>query len=333
MANKRGRPRKMGLDWFPFDVTLLTDRKLRRPRAEFGSAAVLTYIALLSLIYRDKGYYLAYQGDGREDVALDVADLIGGALAPDALAQADQIQKIIGALVDRGLFDRACFEAGVLTSRRIQRTYYNAVAERTSVQINWDVWILSEEEMSGIQNNNPILNLYRKEKKIYDKPIFSPEKPIFPAEKSNFLARNSYRIGDEKIREESIEEETLSPADAGACRADARREDLTLYRDYWNRHVAEPTGLPKVREVERWSAARIETLDQRIGREGERGVLDVFDRVARSNYLSGKIADWRADFDWVIADGNFQKIAEGRFDNYKAKDGGSFYDKLARGDL
>ena len=110
MANKRGRPRKMGLDWFPFDVTLLTDRKLRRPRAEFGSAAVLTYIALLSLIYRDKGYYLAYQGDGREDVALDVADLIGGALAPDALAQADQIQKIIGALVDRGLFDRACFE-------------------------------------------------------------------------------------------------------------------------------------------------------------------------------------------------------------------------------
>ena len=318
----------MGLDWFPFDVTLLTDRKLRRPRAEFGSAAVLTYIALLSLIYRDKGYYLAYQGDGREDVALDVADLIGGALAPDALAQADQIQKIIGALVDRGLFDRACFEAGVLTSRRIQRTYYNAVAERMNVQIEWEYWLLSEEEMRQISETNPILSAYHEDNTDEEYDIGNNR-----TRKSINRTRNSYRIGDEKIREEKIAEETLSPADAGACRADARGGDLALYRDYWNHHVAEPAGLTKVREVSRWSEKRRQTLTQRVREEGAQHVLDVFDRVARSNYLSGKIADWRADFDWVIADGNFQKIAEGRFDNYKAKDGGSFYDKLARGDL
>ena len=251
MANKRGRPRKMGLDWFPFDVTLLTDRKLRRPRAEFGSAAVLT-------------------------------------------------------------------------SRRIQRTYYNAVSRRKCACIDWDIWLLSEDEMREIKPSHEILSAYLKRQSHGD--ISATLSPI------NAEKNTQSRVEKSRV-EKSREEETLSPADAGVSGADAPREDLTLYRDYWNRHVAEPTGLPKVREVERWSAARIETLDQRIGREGERGVLDVFDRVARSNYLSGKIADWRADFDWVIADGNFQKIAEGRFDNYKAKDGGSFYDKLARGDL
>jgi hypothetical protein len=328
----------MGLDWFPFDVTLLTDRKLRRPRAQFGSAAVLTYIALLSLIYRDKGYYLAYQGDGREDVALDVADLIGGALASDALAQADQIQKIIRALVDRGLFDRACFEAGVLTSRRIQRTYYNAVAERTSVQINWDVWILSEEEMNGIQNNNPILNLYRKEKEIYDKPNFSPEKPIFPAEKSNFLAKNSYRIGEEKREEEMREDEMRGENGVvplrGISGADAPQFNYQLYADYWNHHIAAGTKLTKVRDPERWSAKRKKRVRDLVHREGEAGVLAGFDRVSASDFLTGRSGKWLVDFDWVVTADHFQKICEGRYDNGQVDEQtGSFYDKLARGDL
>ena len=55
MTNKSGRPRKTGLDWFPFEVGLLTDRKFRVPRAHHGRLAVLAYMAILSLIYADKG--------------------------------------------------------------------------------------------------------------------------------------------------------------------------------------------------------------------------------------------------------------------------------------
>ena len=320
MTNKSGRPRKTGLDWFPFEVGLLTDRKFRVPRAHHGRLAVLAYMAILSLIYADKGYYLRYEGKKREGVELDIADMTLGKEA----AEAAEIREVIAELVDNELFDQNLFEKGVLTSKRIQSEYYNAVSRRKCACIDWDIWLLSEDEMREIKPSHEILSAYLKRQSHGD--ISATLSPI------NAEKNTQSRVEKSRV-EKSREEETLSPADAGACRADARREDLTLYRDYWNRHVAEPTGLPKVREVERWSAARIETLDQRIGREGERGVLDVFDRVARSNYLSGKIADWRADFDWVIADGNFQKIAEGRFDNYKAKDGGSFYDKLARGDL
>lgn len=338
MANKRGRPRKMGLDWFPFDVTLLTDRKLRRPRAQFGSAAVLTYIALLSLIYRDKGYYLEYAGDGREDVALDVADLIGGALAPDALAQADQIQKIIRALVDRGLFDRACFEAGVLTSRRIQRTYYNAVVDRINVKIKWEIWLLSESEMEQIQPTNPILKMFREDRELCDKPIFPTGKSNIPTGKCIFPTGNSYKIGEEKreeeMREDEMREENGVVPLRGISGADAPQFNYQLYADYWNHHIAAGTKLTKVRDPERWSAKRKKRVRDLVHREGEAGVLAGFDRVSASDFLTGRSGKWLVDFDWVVTADHFQKICEGRYDNGQVDEQtGSFYDKLARGDL
>ena len=52
-----GRQPKRGLDYFPFDVGLLSDPKLRRPRQKYGYLAQMIYIALLCILYRDKGYW------------------------------------------------------------------------------------------------------------------------------------------------------------------------------------------------------------------------------------------------------------------------------------
>ncbi len=57
------RPFKQGIDYFPFDVELLSDRKLRRPKNKYGYLASVIYLALLCLIYKDKGYYLDYSED------------------------------------------------------------------------------------------------------------------------------------------------------------------------------------------------------------------------------------------------------------------------------
>lgn len=61
------RPFKQGIDYFPFDVELLSDRKLRRPKNKYGYLASVIYLALLCLIYKDKGYYLDYSEDVREE--------------------------------------------------------------------------------------------------------------------------------------------------------------------------------------------------------------------------------------------------------------------------
>ena len=328
MASKRGRPRKTGLDWFPFELGLLTDRKFRVPRAHHGRLSVLVYLAILTLIYQDKGYYLKYEGKYREGVALDIADIVMGKTP----VKTEEIHEVIDELVAYDLFDKACFERGILTSRRILRTFYNAVSERTSVQIDWDSWLLSEAEMKGIQSHNPVLELYRQErgevKEIADKSIFSSKN------------RDS-KEKDSKEKDSTVNqnrgEDTFSSTFVEVSGADAPGEDLPLYRDYWNRHVAEPNGLPKVRECAKWSAARKQNLQARIRGEGAQGVLNVFDKAARSDYLCGKVDNWHMDFDWVIADKNFQKIAEGRFDNFKStgkpKSSADFYDKLARGEI
>ncbi|MSS20210.1 DUF4373 domain-containing protein [Pseudoramibacter porci] len=323
MTNKRGRPCKTGLDWFPFEVGLLTDRKLRAPRAHHGPAAALTYLALLTLIYQDKGYYLDYRESVREDVALDVSDLISGR----DRVKPEEIMAIIEELAERALFDKGCFAAGVLTSRRIQRTYYNAVSERKSANINWDIWLLSEADMRDISQTGPILKCY----------LQAHEK----LETENNRPKNSQsKLKDSTVKDSTVQqnrgEDTFSSTSVEVSGADAPGEDLPLYRDYWNRHVAEPNGLPKVRECAKWSAARKQNLQARIRGEGAQGVLDVFDKAARSDYLCGKVDNWHMDFDWVIADKNFQKIAEGRFDNFKSKAKAAssvdFYKKLARGE-
>ena len=40
-----------------------------------------------------------------------------------------------------------------------------------------------------------------------------------------------------------------------------------------------------------------------------------FERVKRSDFLTGRKTDWRTDFDWLIKAANFLKTLEGKYDN------------------
>lgn len=40
-----------------------------------------------------------------------------------------------------------------------------------------------------------------------------------------------------------------------------------------------------------------------------------FEKVQKSDFLTGKSKDWRADFDWIFKSGNCTKIIEGIYDN------------------
>ena len=62
-----GRNRKVGLDWWPRDIGLYRDPKLRAARQKFGVLGPYVYECLLDIAYGDKGYYIAYSGEGRED--------------------------------------------------------------------------------------------------------------------------------------------------------------------------------------------------------------------------------------------------------------------------
>ena len=50
---------------------------------------------------------------------------------------------------------------------------------------------------------------------------------------------------------------------------------------------------------------------------------DFFERVETSDFLTGRVKEWRADFDWIMQPKNAVKIIEGNYDNRVAVFGGA----------
>jgi len=150
-------PSKEGLDYFPFDVDLLSDRKLRRLKLKYGYLSVMVYISILSILYKDKGYYIDYSDEKREDVLWEIMNLLQGKYQPAA----ETVAEIIEELVACELFSGDQFNSKIITSNRAQRTYYRSTIDRKTVNIDFDKWLLSEEEMKSLSNRSIILSNYQ----------------------------------------------------------------------------------------------------------------------------------------------------------------------------
>lgn len=117
-----GRPRKTGLDYFPFDIDFFDDEKIIAISGEFGIKGEITVIRLLCAIYRN-GYYIKWD------------DLLKFKLAKSCPGlSAELVESIVYRLVRWGFFDKSLFDSvKVLTSRGIQRRYFEAAKRRLKV--------------------------------------------------------------------------------------------------------------------------------------------------------------------------------------------------------
>jgi hypothetical protein len=63
------------------------------------------------------------------------------------------------------------------------------------------------------------------------------------------------------------------------------------------------------------TGTRKRQLAARLDAEGLDGWREMLSKVAASSFLRGEgNTGWRADFDFVVKEGNFVKITEGRYD-------------------
>lgn len=144
------RPQKTGLDYFPFDVGLLKDKKLRRPKMKYGYLATEVYISLLTLLYSDKGYYIPYETQkDKDDCIWYVLDCLQGKYQPDANTIADVIEELVAC----ELFSGDHYPKNI-TSKRSQSVYYSATVERKSIVIDDSVWDLSLDEMKNLSEKH-----------------------------------------------------------------------------------------------------------------------------------------------------------------------------------
>lgn len=212
MVIKVAAPTKTGLDYFPFDVDLLADRKLRRTKMKYGYTATMVYIALLSILYKDKGYYIDYSDKNKDDVLWEIIAYMQGKYQPTS----DTVAEIIEDLVACELFSGDQFKSKTITSIRAQRTYYRSTVERKAVEIDFDKWLLSEDEMRVISDRSIILfNYINRLNNEINRPIKEVNRPINPQSKVK------------KSKEKKREAKTFS-ADCFAVRASKKLRDGVL---------------------------------------------------------------------------------------------------------
>lgn len=174
---------KCGLDYYSHYIGMTKDGKLRKIRKQYGSVGVDVWLAVLDLIYSDKGYYIPY-GDENEidDVTWKVADYVKGKYAPDVTT----VEEIIESLVACGLFSGDLFKLGILSSKRIQLQYYASTVERKAVEIIPEYWIVSLDEMKKLSERSSILRFFSNRPNIGDnRPISEENRPNTKQSKVN----------------------------------------------------------------------------------------------------------------------------------------------------
>ena len=151
---------KPGLDYFPLDVNFFQDRKVRRISNRHHAAGIAALTSLLCLIYKEKGFYVAWNQDTLFDISQEVC------------CEEEEMQAIIDDCLSVGLFDTYIYkEYGILTSQAIQEQYHKIITDsRRKYKLPLERFWLIKEEKDGTGNNSADIrsNINSKGTEVYE---------------------------------------------------------------------------------------------------------------------------------------------------------------------
>ena len=219
---------KSGLDYFPLDVTL--DSKMELIEAEFGLAGFGVVVKLLQEIYGKHGYYIEWTNE----VALLFSRKVGEG--------GSVVSEIVEASVRRGMFDQKLYdEFRILTSRGVQKRYFEAVSRRKGVEVEEHILLVDpaifcenvniRRKNVNISDENVDILKQRKEEK-------SREKKRRVEKSKGYLAAAAAPQGDQISVVDIFEGRPFSP------RLKEEIEGWLRYKSE-RREKYKPTGLQK----------------------------------------------------------------------------------------
>lgn len=137
------RPKKTGLDYFPFDVDFFSDKKIKRLRAKYGNDGIVIYIYMLCIIYGDKGYYTEFD----DDLILDISDELN--------VSESSTRQIMKYLLSRSLLSEIrdstlAKPVTIISAKSIQRRFQEAKKSgKSNVFVRAGYWLLEKAETLG----------------------------------------------------------------------------------------------------------------------------------------------------------------------------------------
>lgn len=150
------RPIKEGLDYFTLDCCM--NDKIKLIEAEFGIKGFAIIVKLYQKIYMERGYYCEWN----DDIALLFIANMGG----NSGVSKNLIDIIISASIRRGIFSKQLYDQfGILTSRRIQEQYFEAVSRREKVKVKKE-YLLVEVGKNFVSVDNNSINVNRNEENV-----------------------------------------------------------------------------------------------------------------------------------------------------------------------
>ena len=151
---------KPGLDYFPLDVNFFQDRKVRRISNRHHAAGIAALTSLLCLIYKEKGFYVAWNQDTLFDISQEVC------------CEEEEMQAIIDDCLSVGLFDTYIYkEYGILTSQAIQEQYHKIITDsRRKYKLPLERFWLIKEGEDGTENKSAEIrnNINSKGTEVYE---------------------------------------------------------------------------------------------------------------------------------------------------------------------
>ena len=186
------RPKKTGLDYFPFDVDFFSDKKIKRLRASYGSDGVAVYIYMLCEIYRS-GYYVEYD----DDLILDISDELN--ISTNAITQ------ILNHLFSRSLLvvleSKLTVPVKIITAASVQRRFQAAKkGGKREVDVAAEFWVLKKEETESFIKVCPVDGYSQKNNNYSENNSYKSEKKCTKESK----------VKESKVKE-SKGKETASP--------------------------------------------------------------------------------------------------------------------------
>ncbi len=156
-----------------------------------------------------------------------------------------------------------------------------------------------------IQNDRYKETVYKDEKKLLvtdENKVYSPLENAWIQD--GYSLDTQDRIGKASIGEASKELDTLTSGDEAPASM-----DYQSIMDSFNRIC---TSQPKIKSITEPRKKAIKRAAKTLDGNGEFEAL--FQKVERSDFLSGRVKKWTCGFDWILKPANLTKILEGNYD-------------------
>lgn len=272
-----GRNKKVGLDYFPFDIDFFQDLRIRKLIKYQGGKAVTVYALLLCNIYK-QGYYMRWD----EELPFFVSEQTGFEEA--------YIREVIKCCLVIGLFSKELYDSEkILTSKGIQERYQKICDLCRRNNEIYEYNIISSEDIS----------------------FSSEEKPVSSAKSTQSKVKKSkVKKSKENKKEISPEGDSKKAELSSQPHPQVEHVDFVKLQEYFN-----TTFRGKLSMVVSMTEARRKAVKARIAQYNKETVFIVLKKVAASSFLlGGNDRNWKCDFDWIFKAANFTKILEGNYD-------------------